>query len=154
MGLLKEIQNAIVTRLQTITTSNGYSIDVSNVYFDKIPMGLELEEYELPAIFLLVNRNKIDRKVACNDNTIIFEVQLIHTGNELDSTMFDFVGDVYRAIYANSPTNDSIHEFRTIHPSIYDIKSDGPEFDLNMIDGNRFAILDLQIFFRGKYINL
>jgi len=154
MGLLNEIQQGIAQRLATITVANGYSVDVVNVYYDVIPMGLELEEFELPAIFLLTNRNKIERKVGCNENTIIFELQLIHLANEPDSTMFNFVGDVYRAIYANSPTADVVTEYRTIHNSIYDIKSNGPEFDLNMIEANRFAILDLQVNFRGRYINL
>ncbi len=152
--IISSIQENLAQRLLTIKNANGYNTDVKGVHYDSIPMGLELEPHQLPAILLIAIRNEIDRKVNCNINKIVFEVQLIGLDSASDSYMFDFISDVYKAIFANSPTADVLTLFRTIHPSIYDIKSDGSQFDLNMIEANRFAIVDLQVFYNANYINI
>lgn len=148
------IQENLAQRLATIKQANGYETDVKNVYYDTIPMGLELEPHQLPAILLIATHNEIERKVGCNINKVVFEVQLIGLDTAPDSYMFDFISNIYKAIFANSPTADILNLFRTIHPSIFDIKSDGSQFDLNMIEANRFAIIDLQVFYNATYINI
>ena len=154
MTTMSEIETNLAARLNTITVANGYATGVRKVYFNKIPMGLELEPHEVPAIFVLVDRVQIQRKVHCNENILHFEIQLIGDESETDDYMFNFLTDVYKAVYANSPTSQQLDQYRTIHESIYDCKSESGRFDLNMIEANRFGILDLQIYFRANYINL
>jgi hypothetical protein len=154
MGLLSDIQLGLATRLAKITTANGYTTNVLNVLYDKIPMALELEDHELPTILLLLSSLSIERKVGCNENTANFEIQFVLPGDASDSEMIQFVSDIYKAIYSDDPVATNINGIRTIHPAIFDIKSDNIEFDLNMIEANRFAMVNLQVMFRGIYNNI
>ena len=154
MGLLSDIQIGLATRLGKIKTANGYTTNVNNVLYDKIPMALELEDHECPAILLLLSSLSIQRVVGCNDNTANFELQLILPGSATDDELIQFSSDVYKAIYSDDPIVTNINGIRTIHPAIFDIKSDNIEFDLNMIEANRFAMITLQVMFRGLYNNI
>lgn len=154
MGLLSDIQTGLATRILTVKTVNGYTTNINNVFYDKIPMALELEEYELPAVLLLLSNLTIERKIGCNENTANFEIQLILPGEAGDSEVIQFASDVYKAIYSDSPMVVNINGIRTIHPAIFDVKSDNIEFDVNMIEANRFAMITLQVMFRGNYNNI
>lgn len=154
MGLLSDIQINLATRLAKIKTVNGYTTNVNNILYDKIPMGLELEDHELPAILLLLGSLNIQRMVGCNENTANFEIQLILPADASDEEMIQFASDVYKVIYSDDPVVTNINGIRTIHPAIFDIKSDNIEFDLNMIEANRFAMITLQVMFRGLYNNI
>lgn len=154
MGLLSDIQIGLANRLATVTTANGYTTNIVNVLYDKIPMALELEDHELPAVLLLMSSLDIERKVGCNENTAKFEIQFVLPGTSSDSEMIQFASDIYKAIYSDDPVTTNINGIRTIHPAIFDIKSDNIEFDLNMIEANRFAMLNLQVMFRGFYNNI
>ena len=67
-SLKEQIQLGLVTRLQSITAANGYDTDVVNVYSDEIPMGLNLDEYELPAILVVGGDDKLERASRKNEN--------------------------------------------------------------------------------------
>jgi hypothetical protein len=154
MGLLSDIQANLASRITSVTTANGYTTNVKQVFFDKVPMGLHLEDHELPAVLLLLNNLGIERKVGCNEYTANFEVQLILPADDNDDKVIQFASDIFKAIYSDSPTAININGIRTIHPAIFDVKSDNIEFDLNMIEANRFAMITLQVFFRGLYNNI
>ncbi len=49
MSLRGDILAAFAARLATVTADNGYTTTVKKVYYDDVPMGLDLQEYELPA---------------------------------------------------------------------------------------------------------
>lgn len=154
MSKKNDILTALASRLGTITVANGYSLNVVHVFGDVIPMGLSLETHELPAILLIPRVDKIDPK---GQNKIycewIVHLQLIH-GYVSNSIMFNFVRDVAKAIFANHPTADRQDEYRTIHPSIYKMDITFIDPDLNMIEANRFEIMELNIKFITQYNDL
>jgi len=114
-------------------------------------MGISLEPHEVPAILMVPGMMKIDPK---GQNRIYCEwqvyLQLIH-GDVLDSAMHNFVADISKAIFAGSPTADRQDDYRLIHPSIYKFDIIAIEPDLNMIEANRFFIMELNIKFTTKY---
>jgi len=149
MGVRSDIEDGLAARLMTITAANGYGTDVVNVYYNKIPMGLRLEEYELPALLLIAGNDTIKRQSQCIYGSWQFYIQLIHT-DVPDSVMFDFVRDVFKAIYSDSPTADKLDAFKTIHTSIYDIEPIVLEPDLNTIEANRFGLIEINVKYTTK----
>jgi hypothetical protein len=151
MSIRSEIKNNLATRLRTISAANGYSTSLIAVYEEKIPMGINLEPHEVPAILLISGPCVIDPKgqncIYCDWS---FYLQLIHA-DVSDSIMETYVREVSKAIFANSPSADRQDEYRLIHPSIYKADITEIEPDLNMIDANRFAIMTLKIKFITKY---
>jgi len=141
-----EILNAIAARLATITTANGYSLNVKKVYYDDIPLGIELADHEIPAILLLDKECRTEHEYQEVDCQWLFELQLIH-GQVPDSTMLDFTRQVLKALYANSPTLETTSALR-LHPAVYDMQIEGAFGDLHTIEANRFAILDIIVFCR------
>lgn len=153
MGLLSDIQDALAARLETITVANGYLTEVKSVYFDKIPMATQLDPHQLPAILLLFNAVEVEKIVGCNRTKAIFEIQCIDVGESTDKDMINFTSDVYKAVFYNSSTDTAL-AFRDMNSAIYDIDSPGIEYDLNMIEANRFAMINLQIIFNSQFHNL
>ena len=140
------IISGLASRLETITAANGYDTDVQAVYLDEIPMSLDLDEYQLPAILIVCSHDKLERKHQWVHGNWNVEIQLIH--NEVDdATMHRFVRDVAKAVFANSPTAARNEAWRGpaptgIHESLYNIWQLEIESDLNMIDANRFFIVN------------
>ena len=148
-----QILQNLADRLRTITEANGYPFTVREVYADEIPMGLDLEEYVLPAILLIDGPDKHTLLHQCVEGIWTIELQLIHKDLS-DSVMNDFVAEVYRAIWADSPTAERHDGFRSIHPSIYLISPLSISPDLNMIEANRIYGISLNIHYRTKLYNL
>jgi hypothetical protein len=67
--------------------------------------------------------------------------------------MMAFTSDVYKAVFYNSPSSNTL-AFRDLNAAIYDIDTPGAEYDLNMIEANRFAMINLQIIFNSQFNNL
>jgi len=135
----EQIQQSLVDRLKTITAVNGYDTNVAQVYADEIPMGLDLEEYNLPAVLVIAGKDKIKHQLGCLKGNWFMELQLIHKSTVGDSEMLRFVRDVNKAVYANSPTlkrHDAWREFNGKPTAFWIVELDT---DLNMIDANRFA---------------
>jgi hypothetical protein len=133
-----QIQQSLVDRLKTITTANGYRTNVLNVYADEIPMGISLESYEVPAILVITGKSIYKYQTQCVYVTTLFELQLIHRDTANDTDMNNFVGDVSRAIHANSPTLIKNDAFRTFAGKPTSFRMLETDTDLNMIDANRF----------------
>jgi hypothetical protein len=147
-----QIMQIVAERLKTITTANFYSTDVKEVYFDTIPMGIDLNDYQLPAIFLMDRMDNIVTNFQDAENTWEFALQLWHQ-KVPDSTMYEFVRDVYKAIYAGSPTAETNGAFR-MHPYIVEFKPGTIVSDLQMIEANRVLDLTFTIKYRTKLYNL
>lgn len=157
-SLREEIQLGLVARLETITSANGYDTNVRNVYADTIPMGLELEDHELPAILVISGDDEQERSTQWVKGMWNFEIQLIHTLTT-DSVMNRFVRDVAKAIFANSPTAQRNEAFRGpspggIHESVYDVWQRVIESDLGMIEANRFYCCQYVIRYQTSPHNL
>lgn len=147
------IQEALKTRLETITSANGYTTSVSNVYSDEIPMGLDLDESEMPAIFLIGMGCPFRRETQWYFGDWKFELQLVHDV-EPDSTMLQFIRDVAKAIFADSPTAQRKDGFRSLHPAVYDVELHEKISDLNMIEANRIYIMELIVRFQTEIHDL
>jgi len=100
MGDRSDIQAALAAKLATITTANGYATNVNTVYSDIIPMGLDLAEFEMPAIFLLAGPDEIKREMRCLRNQWTFEIQAWDEVEKADSVMDAFIADISKAMFA------------------------------------------------------
>ena len=154
MSMRDEILANLKTRLDSITTAAGYATNLFRVFKDQIPMGMSLEPHELPAILLIPGMTKIDPKPSNRINCEWTVYLQLIDGAVSDSAMMNFVTDVGKAIFAGNATADRQDEYRTIHPSIYKLDIVAIEPDLNMIDSNRFFIVELNIKFTTKYNDL
>lgn len=147
------INNALIARLQTITAVNGYDTDIAKVYGDKIPMGLELEDFNMPAILCISGDDKPEMKHQCYHGTWHFELQLWH-GDVDDKVMLRYVRDVYKAIFAGGATAQINNAFRSLHPSVYNVIPMPTLSDLGMIEANRCYMVNIAIQYSTKLWNL
>jgi hypothetical protein len=153
MSLHADIQAALAARLATITTANGYGTNVQTVYYDEIPMGLELNDYQLPAIFLIDNVTPLSTqfpKVQAKWNVTL----QLWSAKVSDSVMWDFIKDVFKSLYANSPTAEIVGQFRTIHQKIVEISPLSIASDLQMIEANRVYVISLEVHYRTDLFNM
>lgn len=139
-----DIQKSIVNRLKTIKTSAGYAHSVEEVYVDDTPMGLDFDEFELPAIIVVSGDDTPEMKQKCWHGNWHLEIQIWNT-KVTDEVMLEIVRDVYKAIFADSPTAQRNGAFRSLHPSIYKIRPLPIMSDLNMIESNRCYIVNLAV---------
>lgn len=152
-GTKATIQTDLANRLRTITTTNGYDLTVQNVFEDEIPMGMDLEPYNLPAILILNGRDTPKHEHQWITGRWLIHLQLIHKIGESDATMKDFVCAVNKAIYANSPTLERNGEFRSIGKSTqWHIVLIDP--DVNMIDVNRFTEVVYEVQYHSHLTDL
>jgi len=153
MSVKVQILQALATRLESITTANAYTTGVKKVYYDKIPMGMELNDFQLPAIFILETVDNLETEHPVLKGAWEISLQLWHKGNLADSIMNQFVRDVFKAIYANSPTAEINDAFR-IHPKVVELKPVSIVPDLNMIEANRIYEVNFSIRYRTKLFDL
>ena len=153
MSTKTSIQDGLATRLGTIKTANGYTTNVSKIYVDTIPMGLDLETWELPAILVISDDDDPEIKQQCLHGHWKVELQLWHN-LVADSVMHQFVRDVYKAIYADSPTAKRNDGFRGLHTSVFNMLPLSIESDLNMIDANRCYVCTFQIDYSANLYDL
>lgn len=153
-GSLKgQILEAVAARLAKVTVANGYATDVKKVYADKIPMGIQLNKYQLPAIFLLDGPDSIELEHSCIKGNWDLRLQLWH--NEVgDTEMQQFVRDVMKVIYADSATAQRQDQFRAIHEKVHEFIPLSISPDLNMIEANRVAELSFLVRYRTKPFDL
>lgn len=153
MSIHGTIQNNIAARLATITAANGYNTNVLNVYHDEIPMGLDLNDYQLPAIFLIGNTTQLQTqfpKVVARWN---FSLQLWHN-KVADSVMYDFCRDILKALYANNATAQVNGAFRSLHDRIVEVKPLTISNDLQMIEANRVFVMTFEVQYRTELFDL
>ena len=148
-----QILDALATRLTSITTANGYYTNVKKIYNDKIPMGIQLQKQQLPAIFLLEGPDILTTEFGCLKGSWDIRMQLWH--NEVgDTEMIAFARDVMKAIYANSPNASVLDAFRSLHPNIYEFVPLSISPDLHMIEANRVTELSFEVRYRTKLFDL
>lgn len=147
------INEAVITRLKKVTAANGYDTDVQAVFGDEIPMGLDLDEFELPAILVITGDDVAEMKHKCRHGRWFFELQLWHN-DVADATMDRFLRDVYKCLYADSPTAERDTAFRGMHPAIYDLQPLPIDPDLGMIEANRCYVANFEVHYQTKLWNL
>lgn len=153
MSLKADILASVKTRLTSISEANGYSLSPKEVYVDEIPMGIQLNEYQLPAILLMEGVDTPTTQHRRVDGLMNIIIQLWH--NRVgDVIMSNYVRDCFKAIYANSPTAEKEDEFRTIHPKVVEFIPLRITPDLNMIEANRVTELSFNIRYSSRLYDL
>jgi len=156
-----EIKKAIDEKLRTIKTAAGYQTNVSKVYADeseddKIPMGIDLIESDVPAIISLAGDDMFGKDKpgdglvhGCVYGNIELELQLWHD-EVADSVMNAYVRDVFKALYAGTATGTGTSAFKALHKNLYDLRPLKVESDLNMIEANRCFTIVLLVQYTTK----
>lgn len=140
----ENILSSLQTRLQSVTSANGYDTDIQNVFLDKIPLGLDLDEHELPGVLILDGKDTPKHQHQWLVGQWLIELQLIHLPDTSDADMQRFVRDISKAIYADSATLQRNGEFRKIGDAT-EWKIVLIEPDVNMMDANRFACVVFEV---------
>lgn len=148
------IAKAIRDRLATITTAAGYPATIKRVFFDDIPMGLELKGTDMPAIFMLDEGAPYIHEQGCLNVAMSLRLQVWDTGKKTDEQMHDYLRAIAKAIYADSPSANRLDAWRTFHPAMTWVELVGDEGDLHMIEANRVATLNLIVHYRTTPIDL
>ncbi len=139
-----DIMTALAARLEKVTSLNGYTTNVNCVYSDEIPMGIQLNSYQLPAVFLIDGPDQIEMQQGCVKGN--WEVRAQLWDNRVsDSVMQQFVRDIYKAIYADDPVAQRNGEFRGLTNRVYEVQPLSISPDLNMIEANRVIELSFTI---------
>lgn len=159
MTIRGEIIDNLAARLENITTANGYSTNVVKVHHDIVPMSLELDESEVPAIFVMEGPDDVRQQHGCILGQWEVDLALVHLGEKTNNDMNRFVRDVYKCIFANSATAEVVHAVKGdppngIHKAITHISPLPIIPDLNMIEANRYYELSILIHYRTKPYNM
>lgn len=148
-----QILTNLATRLAKVKTANGYSTNVQKVYYDDIPMGIQLRKDQLPAIFLISGPDLPEFQQSCVIGNWEFIIQLWH--NEVsDKEMENFSRNVFKAIYADSPTAQVWDQFRKLHERVFEVIPLSISPDLHMIKANRITELRFRLKYRTKLYDL
>jgi hypothetical protein len=149
-SLRSDIGKAVKARLETVKSSNGYPIDLKAVYYDDIPMGMELAPEQLPAVLLLDDGQNHKHLHGAIEVQWSLRIQIFDVETSTDERMNLILRNIAKGLWANSPTATVMDQFRSIHPSIYQLESLGDETDLHMIEGNRVATARVIVHYRTK----
>lgn len=152
-ALRSQLLAAIAGRLAKITVANGYETNLVNVYYDEIPMGIDLATHEVPAIFMIDRADMPEMKFNKLQGQWEIKLQLWHNPNP-DSVMLQFVREVYKAIYADSPNAQTNGAFRSIHERIVEVVPTSIISDLNMIEANRVYEVSFIVRYRTELFDL
>ncbi len=153
MSIRNEVGQALTDRLKTIKTANGYPFDVKQVYYDTIPMGLELTPEDMPALFLMDDGATIEHLHQSLEIARAFRVQIVHTAEASDDTMNTLIRLIAKAVWANHPTAQVQDAFR-FHERVYWVQMDSDETDLHMIESNRIATARMIVHYRTRPYDL
>lgn len=148
------IGQAVKARIQTISAVNGWGLPVKGVYYDKIPMGLELGPEDLPAIFVLDAGADITHEHHLVQVELAFRLQLVDIDEATDDRINEMIRQIAKAFYADSPTAERTDAFRSLHPKVWQLTMVRDETDLHMIDANRIATMTLIVHYRTSPYDL
>lgn len=148
-----QVGQSLADRLATIKTVAGWPREVVNVWYNDLPLGLELMDHDLPAIFVLDDGAPYQHKQQVVDVSRNFRLQFVMPKGTTDEVMDELIRDAVKAIFADSPTADVLSEFR-MHPRIYQVTLSGDDVDHHVIEANRIASLRLIVHYRTKPTDL
>lgn len=144
---------ALKARVETITTANGYPVGFARVFYDKIPLGLELTPEDMPALFVLDDGAAHQHLHGVIEVARAFRFQIIDKEESSDERMNLLIRLVAKAIWANSPSAQVQDAFR-FHERVYQVESESDETDLHMIEGNRIASARIIVHYRTRPYDL
>ncbi len=110
---------ALITRLQTITVSNGYETDIgSSVYEWRV---MNFEETELPAMDVRDKGETVEVRGGNHDYTLSIEIETRVSGSTAATTMRDIIADVMKAIGTDSSFNSLVQNTKPVQNEIVEI---------------------------------
>lgn len=142
------ILQAICDRLKTMTAANFYELDVKRVFYDQIPLGMQLEAHEMPAVLMLDAGAEYQHEHQKLNVALKVRLHLILEEGSTDKSVNFFIRQIGKAVWANHPAAEVTDQFRSIDPRIYQIVWDLDETDLNMIPANRIATAQMIVHYR------
>lgn len=154
MGDRSDISSGLAAKLAEITIANGYQTNTENVFHDEIPLGIQLDEYEVPALMLIEMDDDQNREKQCVRNVWEFQIQLWNLKESTNTIMNAYVSDVYKAIFAGAAASPRLGAFRDIHPSIYDIQPLTIIADVNTIETHRVRCVDIEVYYESTLLNI
>jgi hypothetical protein len=151
--LRTSVGEALKTRLETITTANGYDLTVKKVWFDDIPLGLGLSPEDLPALLLLDDGASFTHEHQLVNVQLAIRVQIVESEEAPDNRLNAIIRAIGKAVWANSAVAEVQDQFR-FHPKVYQVAMESDETDLHVIDGNRIATTRMIVHYRTRPYDL
>jgi hypothetical protein len=151
-SLKTQILYALKDRLAIVKVANGWPVDVNEIFVDEIPMGLDMQPHQLPAIIVMDDQDIFSHEHQALDCAWKIELQLVLEKCP-DSKVHELARNVLKAIFAGHPTTESNGGFR-FHPAVTWVQLQAQHGDLHMIEANRMASIELVIHYRTKPWNL
>lgn len=136
-----EILSALKSRLESITTTNGYGRTIKKVRLSKSGMDLDIPPQDCPLIEIYQESAKVDSGASAHMLvTYTILLLLIDKKDQTDEEMENFQADVRAAIYGDSPSasgNSGI----TLGGKAVKCQWMGSDYDLNLIEANRRCLM-------------
>lgn len=151
------VTQALVARLGTIKTSNGYVSNISKVFYplnsgDYQQMGADLAEQDMPAIIFYQGPVEVEPQHHLNTMHAVYYLELVQPWVP-DASMWQLVSDIGKAVWGGSPTADENTNFR-FHEKVVDIQMKNVVPDFGMLQGHRIWVVVLLVQYRVRYTNL
>lgn len=151
-SLTGDVVGALATRLRTITLANNYPVELKKVFDGRMPMSMDLQKHEMPAVLIFLGPNEFKREQGMVNNFLKVNLEIV-APQVADDLMHQYVRMLGKCIFANSPTGKTNSDFR-FHPSVVECWIESVNTDFNMIEGNRIWEVVLMIHYRSRFTDL
>lgn len=152
-----DILNAIKTRLETITISNGYPINVKKINAGKGILTMNLSKDSLPLIDIVnggleIEQNYIGQTIKVR---MPITLRLVLKKEATDSDIIEFQSCVLRAIFNNSfNTQLGQKDAMKLDGLVSHMLLDSIHPDYNLIEANRMLDININVYFSINIIDL
>lgn len=140
-----DILTALKSRLQSITTTNGYGRTIKSVRLSRSGMDLDIPPQDCPLIEIYQESADVESGASAHIIvTYTILLLLIDKKDQTDEAMEDFQADIKAAIYGDSPSasgNTGI----TLGGKAVKCQWIATDYDLNLIQANRRMVMTWQI---------
>lgn len=145
MSVGADILAALVTRLQTVTETAGYSTTIKTVLLNNSQPTLIAGEADLPLVEVKDDTEVYEHEAASSywANTIVL-LYLVAPGSWSDARMQDWMSDIRRAIFGRGPTASGDTGL-PLHPRVSTVRLLDACSDLNLVSSNRAYIMRLHL---------
>ena len=157
MTISGDITDALAARLATIKQTAGYALDITQVFHplnsgEFQPMGMDLQDHQMPAIILYQGPVKVDPQHHLNTMHGLYYLELIRPWVP-DKQMWDMVAAVGKAVWGGSVSATENTNFR-FHPNVVEPQMQDIVPDFGMLQGHRIWVVVLAVSYRVRYTNL
>ncbi len=112
----QQVIDAIITRIKTITTANGYETDVGNSVFEWHTT--DFAEADLPVIDVRDTSESVEVIGGHHANTLNVEVEVKTLGIAGDTEIRDIIADISKAIGTDTSLGSLVQNTRPVNNEI------------------------------------